>query len=356
MMQMRMHTSRWSTRFAFSSAVFIAVGASCAIAQTPADRFLAHAATQADIPADAVKLMQETWANCDGCDGDEFLTQALALFSEPFRVGLDHYGAADFEACEKAMSAVSNDADPFVSIHAAAYEIKALVGLERTADALRQIEALLGPENADLERVESHSYFAPEMVFLRGFCLLSDLRHDAAAEMLLFFKDRYPDASQRLIVSAEQMLREIETHQPGRIAEVADLMTFAGRRLNHGDTGEKVRTRQERIIEILDKLIKEAEDQEQSSSSSSSSSGGGGSGSGRSGGNSPNSPMQDSVLPGGSAQEGPLQNRPRANPGEMWGAMPPAERERVLQALRDNFPSRYRQLVEQYYEHLAKKP
>ncbi len=36
--------------------------------------------------------------------------------------------------------------------------------------------------------------------------------------------------------------------------------------------------------------------------------------------------------------------------------MPPAERERILQALRDNFPSRYRQLVEQYYEQLAKRP
>ncbi len=37
-------------------------------------------------------------------------------------------------------------------------------------------------------------------------------------------------------------------------------------------------------------------------------------------------------------------------------SMPPAERERILQALRDSFPSRYRKLVEQYYEELAKKP
>jgi hypothetical protein len=36
--------------------------------------------------------------------------------------------------------------------------------------------------------------------------------------------------------------------------------------------------------------------------------------------------------------------------------MPPAERERVLQALRGTFPTRYRQLVEQYYEELSKKP
>jgi hypothetical protein len=36
--------------------------------------------------------------------------------------------------------------------------------------------------------------------------------------------------------------------------------------------------------------------------------------------------------------------------------MPPADRERILQALRESFPNRYRQLVEQYYEQLAKKP
>ena len=63
------------------------------------------------------------------------------------------------------------------------------------------------------------------------------------------------------------------------------------------------------------------------------------------------------MLPGGRFnEEGSMRAARRANPGEMWGSMPPAERERILQALRESFPSRYRQLVEQYYEELAKKP
>ncbi len=66
--------------------------------------------------------------------------------------------------------------------------------------------------------------------------------------------------------------------------------------------------------------------------------------------------MQQSQLPGGSAREGPLRAGRRANPGEAWGDMPAAKRQRILQALRDSFPSRYRRLVEQYYEELAKKP
>lgn len=345
---------RMSPRGLARFAALLVLAPGIAAAQTPADRFLAESQQNPSIPAEALKLMQETWANCRDCDGEEFLTQALALFSEPFRNGLDAFGAGDFESCTRTMAALSQDANAFVAVHAAAYEIKSLVNLEKPLPALERIEALLGADQAGLERVATYSYFAPELVFLRGFCLLSDLQYEPAAEVLTAFLSNYPDASQRLRISAEQMLKEIETHQPGRIAEVADLMDFAGRRLTQGDSGDRVRTRQERIIEILNKLIKEAEDQEQSSSSSSSNSSGGGSG--RSGGNNPSSPMQDSTLPGGSAQEGPLQDRPRANPGEMWGAMPPAERERVLQALRDSFPSRYRQLVEQYYEHLAKKP
>ena len=66
--------------------------------------------------------------------------------------------------------------------------------------------------------------------------------------------------------------------------------------------------------------------------------------------------MQESILPQGNAQQGPMQQPRQANPGDAWGAMPPAQREKILQALRDSFPRRYRQLVEQYYEQLGKKP
>ena len=66
--------------------------------------------------------------------------------------------------------------------------------------------------------------------------------------------------------------------------------------------------------------------------------------------------MGRSQLPGGWTGKTQLGDLPQANPGDAWGAMPPAEREQILQALRDNFPRRYRKLVEQYYEELAKKP
>ncbi len=323
--------------------VLIAACTGAAVGQTPVDRFMELLDADPAIPADATTMIREAWSRCHDCDGDEFLTQGLALLSPGFRDGLDAYDADRYEQAASIMSKLRKDSNPFVAAHSAAYEIKSLVAMDRLLEAGERIEDLLEREPGDLSIIADYSYLAPEIAFLHGYCLLSDLQYVDSAYALTQFLQTYPDASQRLVISAQQMLAELKNRQPGRIAEVVDLMSYAGRRLNHRDSSDVVQMRQHRIIDILDRLIEEAEDQESSSSS------------GRSGGQRPNSPMPDSRLPGGRAQEGPLQAARRANPGEAWGAMPPAQRERILQALRDNFPSRYRRLVEQYYEQLGKK-
>lgn len=325
-------------------------------AAAPVTRFLSSLDADSSIPAEAAKLIRESWANCEDCDGDEFLTQGLTLLSPKFRAALDAYDEQRYDQCAEIMHDLRQSKNPFIAAHAAAYEIKAMIAQQRLLEAGQRIEDILAAKGG-LRRVADYSYLAPEMLFLRGFCLLSDLRYAEAEKALSKFLKDHEDSSQRLVVAARQMLAELANRQAGRIGEVVDLMHYSGRRLTQSDTSDPVRDRQQEIIDILDRLIKDAEEEE--SSSSSSSSGGGGSGRGKqgsSGKNSPSNPMDESSLPGGTPAEGPLQAGRRVNPGEVWGSMPPAERERILQALRDNFPSRYRQLVEQYYEQLAKKP
>jgi hypothetical protein len=65
--------------------------------------------------------------------------------------------------------------------------------------------------------------------------------------------------------------------------------------------------------------------------------------------------MQDSQLDQRQAQRNARPGRV-VTPGEAWGSMPDAEREKILQVLRDSFPGRYRALVEQYYKTLAEQP
>jgi tetratricopeptide (TPR) repeat protein len=341
-------------RIALLSLVGLVSASATANDPSPVDRFLSGMETDSSIPVDAAKLIRDSWTNCQDCDGDEFLTQALALMSPGFREALDAFDEERYDDCTEIAGAMRSDANPFLSAHATAYEIKAMVSAERLLEAGERIEALLA-SSQDWKRFKNHSYQAAEIAFLRGFCLLSDLQYEQAKKALSEFLETYPDASQRLRVAARQMQAELSNRRPENIGEVVDLMHFSGRRLTHGDTGETVRTRQQRVLDILDQLIEEAEKQE-SSSSSSSSGGGGGKSGGSPGQNKPSNPMKDSSLPGGEAGEDSLRASQRVKPGESWGAMAPAERERILQALRDNFPARYRQLVEQYYEQLAKKP
>lgn len=317
------------------------------LAEGPADRFVRHIESTPSVPAEARELIRKSWADCDGCDGEEFLTQGLAVFSEPFRKGLDAFEEEDYGECARIMGGLLADSDPFVAANARAYEIRAMMQLERLVDVGQRVDAIAGEAR---EAIDRFTYFAAELDFIRAFALLADVRYEEAAAALQAFLRDHADAPQRLVIPARQMLLELNNREPEKIGDVVDLMSFCSRQLKHADSGDAVRQRQDRIIELLDKLVEEAEQQEQS--------GGGSSGSGNSGGSrAPSNPMQQSTLPGGSAPEGGgMRESRRANPGEAWGAMPPAERERILQALRDSFPSRYRRLVEQYYEDLAKRP
>ncbi len=317
----------------------------------PVDRFVASLGSNVGVPAEAAELIRTRWSKCDDCDGEEFLTQGLALLSREFREGLDAYDADDYAGCARRMATLVSSADPFISTNAAGYEIKSLIALDQMLEAAQRIEQLTAGGG---KRLAAHSYFSSEMMFLEGYCLLADLKYDAAEAALHDFLVSFPDAPARLAISANQILLELAHREPGKLGEVVDLMQFSSRRMKNADGGEVVQLRQQTILDLLDRMIKEEEDKEQSCSS-----GGGGSSGGTPppGAQSPSSPMEESQLPGGSGSaEGALRAARRANPGEAWGAMPPGERDRILQALRDGFPSRYRQLVEQYYEELAKKP
>ncbi|MHC4695128.1 MAG: hypothetical protein ACYTFA_00115 [Planctomycetota bacterium] len=336
--------------------IVLAFCVSAAGADAPADRFVASLEADAAIPAEVRELIRSTWARCKDCDGEEFLAQGLAVLSEQFRGGLDAYDADEYQRCSKIMRGLCSDTNAFVAVNAAAYEIKALAALERLIEAGQRIAELTadssphgGPSTDGRGRVGRYSYFTAEIDFLRGYCLLGDLKYEAATGALQRFLETHPDASQRLTIAAGQMLNELANRVPEGIGEVVDLMNYSHRRLRVASTDDIMQQRQQRIVELLDQLVEAAESMEQSGGSGA---GGGGS----SGKRSPSNPMSESRLPGGAGQREALRDSRRASPGEMWGSMPPAQREQVLQALRDSFPSRYRQLVEQYYEELAKKP
>ena len=156
---------------------------------------------------------------------------------------------------------------------------------------------------------------------------------------------------------AQRALIALATMQEGSIMEALQLMDDSRRRLKLERVGENTQEQQERIVAILDEIIEAAEEGD---------GGGGGGGGGQSqGGSQPgaaasgapsgvqsSTPANQSSLPGGSASMGELGRSTRGRPGESWGTMPPNEREKVLSAIQEKFPNRYRELIEQYYKGL----
>lgn len=322
------------------------------------ERFVRHVEASPALSEAARQTVAQAWSahraddwssESEGDRPEDFLWAGLAIVSEPFKNALAALDREEHETADAALRTLLEDADPYLSLHAAGLLARSLVEQDRLEEAEPMLVALAARD----EELDRLSFLACEVDFLLGYCQLSNLRYAEALATLRRFEERHPDAPDKFRLPARQMLQELAAHEPESLGEVSDLMVYAGRRLAGGVTDESVQGRQQRAVELLEKLIKEAEDSEQQ--------GGGGGGGSRAGRGGPprgagGSPADVSALPGGRGTKGPLNQAPTARPGEMWGQMRPEERERILQSLRERFPSRYRQLVEQYYRQLAKEP
>ena len=325
--------------------------AALAAGRSLVDRFVQHVQAAPNIPDSARKAVADAWIKHRPDEHPEdFLTAAMSMVNEPFRQGLQAMEQENYAAAEAAFRPLAAGSDPWIGLHAKAALARALIEQDRL-EAAQRLLADLQQRRADLA---DKSFLEAEVDLLVGYCHLANLEYDQARLALERFERGHPDAPEKYRLPAGQMLVELKARRPGSLGEVSDLMVYAGRRLNRGLADPPVRGAQQRAIELLSQLIKEAEQREKQASAA-----GSGSSSGRGGiapGGTPRTPAQQSMLPAGPGQKGELNRSPAARPGEMWGQMRPEDRQRILQSLRESFPSRYRQLVEQYYRQLAKEP
>lgn len=321
------------------------------------DRFVAHVKESPGVPAAARSAVAAAWAEHRADpDPSEFLTAGVAIISSDYRAAMDALDQEDYAKAEAALRPLLADKDPYILLHASALLSRALVESER----LEEAEELLAPLAAGEKELIERTFLEADVDFLLAYCQLSNLDYELARMSLQSFENQHPDAPERLRLPARQMLQELAARQPEGLGEVSDLMVYAGRRLSVGRADKPVKERQDRAVELLDKLIKQAEQREQQQNKDKNQSDRQGQPQGQqqgqpNGNDRSNSAAQDSMRPLGKGKIGELHRSAEARPGDEWGKMSPEEREQILQSLRRNFPSQYRQLVEQYYRQLAKE-
>lgn len=162
---------------------------------------------------------------------------------------------------------------------------------------------------------------------------------DAALSQLLQREEGLPTRYQKLASLMRQDLAGLEDES---LDHIARRMDDVRRRLALGRSGEGVQGVETGVIESLDKLIKKIEDQLQRQQAQCS---------GSAGGQQSGTPMQDSQI---AELKGPGKVEPRdIGRGTGWGNLPDKDREKALQEIGREFPSHYREVIEEYFRRLA---
>jgi hypothetical protein len=163
---------------------------------------------------------------------------------------------------------------------------------------------------------------------------------DAVLGQLLQQEDKLPTRFQKL---ADLMKQDLAGLQDESLDHIARRMSDIRRRLALGRSGERVQGVENGVIESLDKLIKKVEDQLQQQQQSQSSGAPGGAPSG--------TPMDDSRIAELKAP-GDVERRDIGR-GTGWGNLDEKDREKALQEIGREFPSHYREVIEEYFRRLA---
>lgn len=179
------------------------------------------------------------------------------------------------------------------------------------------------------------------LLFYQGVVYHRLLNQDAGMETLERLLEK-PDAGpKRYATLARLMQSDLKNLKEDSLDHIARRMEDVERRLDLGRAGKKVRGIQDGVVKSLDKLIEEMEAQQQQQQQS------------MANGNNiqPRQAAPDSTPMGG---KGPGQVAKRNVGNESgWGNLPPKQREEAMQQIGRDFPSHYRDVIEQYFRKLA---
>jgi hypothetical protein len=187
------------------------------------------------------------------------------------------------------------------------------------------------------------SSVAPDaLLFYRAVAHHQLVEPDSADASLAQLLEREGDLPARYQKLADLMRQDLAGLQDDSLNHIARRMEDIRRRLALGRSGQRVQGVEDGVIRSLDKLIKQAEDQMQQQQAQSSSA---------PGGQPSGSPMEESQ-PAELKAPGRVDRRDIGR-GTDWGNLPDKEREQALQEIGREFPSHYREVIEEYFRRLA---
>jgi hypothetical protein len=153
-------------------------------------------------------------------------------------------------------------------------------------------------------------------------------------------------------LSRAQRPEQLYPSREGVLSAVHRLMDESRERLTREDTGRETRDQQARIVEMLATLIQQTAARESSSQGASAGQSQQPGQPGNADGQTQGPGSQGGSSGGGSRATDTDNAQPltRGGPRSPWSQLRDKDRDPVYSAIKEKFPARYRQLIEQYYK------
>ncbi len=232
--------------------------------------------------------------------------------------------------------------DKFLAADAGFYLARVLMSTQRHEDALQLLERITG----ELAEFTMHSGNA---LYFTAVAQANLLDYQKAVNTFERFLAENPQAPERLRVSAWRQLEMLSAIEEGSLSDVFQRMDYSRRRLELEQTDDVTQVQQDKIVKLLQTLIKEEEKKECSSCSSNCDS--------QEQGERPQNaqaqnPGQGKSNRGGeSNQENGVVRRSYDNgPASPWSRLRDRSRDAANNAIKEKLPARYRTVVEKYNE------
>ena len=354
-MQLRPTQLRWAVVFLLSWVACVSCGncSSAAPVVGSADvddqgvmQALADHVRQLDDVKAADKRAAEQKLADESLDPIDRLTETLSCLYPAYAAAISTSDQGDVQDAVDQLMPLVDQGDLFLAADASFYLARTLMNDEQFESALPLLERL----SDELSDVSLHGDVVSYYI---GIAQAGLLKNKEATDSLTGFLEDYRNAPGRLRVSAWRKLQELEAIEAGKLDDVYQRMDFSRRRLEHTETDEATQEQQDKIVKLLNQMIKQEEKKEASSSSKQ------------------NTKKQQEKQQQPQAQNKPKQGKTsksskpgsssNANgtavdksyddsPAAPWSRLRDRSRDPANTAVKDKLPARYRDYVEKYYE------
>ena len=317
-----------------------------AVDQAVMQAFADHVRQLENVDAGAKRAAEQKLSD-DTLDPIDRLTETLGQLYPDYATALSATDQGNPQVAVDQLTPMTGQSDLFLAADASFYLGRTLMNDERFEAALPLLERLA-------DQLSDVSLHQDVVSYYTGIAQAGLLKNSDAAKSLTRFLEEYPNAPERLRVSAWRKVQELEAIEAGKLDDVYQRMDYSRRRLEHIKTGDETQEQQDKIVKLLSQLIKQEEKKEASSSSKKNNTK-------KQQKKQQSQQAQKKPKPGSSSKSSKGGSSSNSNgtvvdksyddaPASPWSRLRDRSRDPANNAVKDKLPARYRDIVEKYYE------